>query len=563
MACDGGGRTRRTSSWAATASLSTSCTRPWPAASTFGTLGSKPWSQLRWRSSGSAPSPGYDRHFGITEAFGIEMIPVPMTRGRPRHGRGGAPRGRRRLREGHLVRAEVLEPRRRDLLRRRGATAWPTMECAADDFRIFWDNAYCVHHLYDDVGRPGPAASTSARRAARRATSDRYFKFASTSKVTHPGSGISAIAASPDNIAEIKKRMGVGTIGYDKLNQLRHVKFPEATPTAWRRHMAKHAAILRPKFELVVSKLDEGLAEAGRLLVVAARAAATSCRSTRPRARRSASSGLAKEAGVTMTGAGATYPYKQDPARQQHPHRPHAAPARRAGRRHGRVRVLRETGLRGETAGLGCAEGTAPRRAPSPSIPLGDPAPVPGRLASAASHAPRGPSTLGRRYPGSLALLYRCSFRRIGRFQRRGRFGAAGAPGLPALPKAPGTSGAPDAPDAPGKACVVGRFAPHAEQTSAEGSFVSPHFGHVLSSVTAAGLKHMSAFLLDRYRLACIDHRFTSLCRAGIRRAWARTPRGRTAGTEWCREASLYPTLSVRDRRTRTPSAARPLQPTA
>ncbi len=123
------------------------------------------------------------------------------------------------------------------------------MECAADDFRIFWDNAYCVHHLSDDAAEQD-SCSTSPRPAARRATEDRYFKFASTSKVTFPGAGISALAASPANIAEIKRRLGVQAIGHDKLNQLRHARFLEDAARL-PAHMAAHAALLRPKFELV------------------------------------------------------------------------------------------------------------------------------------------------------------------------------------------------------------------------------------------------------------------------------------------------------------------------
>lgn len=185
-----------------------------------------------------------------------------------------------------------------------------SMPCAAEDFRIFWDNAYCVHHLYDDVAEQDQLLDIGA--ACREAGNPhRPFKFASTSKVTHPGAGISALAASPENVAEIKKRLGVGTIGYDKINQLRHVRFlKDAEGLA--AHMSKHAAILRPKFELVLTKLDEGLSEVG------------GCSWSHPRggyfvsfdapegtAKRIVQ--LAKEAGVTMTGAGATWPYKHDP----------------------------------------------------------------------------------------------------------------------------------------------------------------------------------------------------------------------------------------------------------
>lgn len=274
----------------------------------FGTLGSEPWcrlEQVKWL----CPVPGYDRHFGVTEAFGIQMIPVPMTEEGP-----DMDEVERLVRDDASVKGIWCVPKYAnpngvtysDEVVRRLAS----MPCAAEDFRIFWDNAYCVHHLYDDVAEQDQLLDIGA--ACREAGNPhRPFKFASTSKVTHPGAGISALAASPENVAEIKKRLGVGTIGYDKINQLRHVRFlKDAEGLA--AHMSKHAAILRPKFELVLSKLDEGLSEVG------------GCSWSHPRggyfvsfdapegtAKRIVQ--LAKEAGVTMTGAGATWPYKQDP----------------------------------------------------------------------------------------------------------------------------------------------------------------------------------------------------------------------------------------------------------
>ncbi len=274
----------------------------------FGTLGSEPWcrlEQVKWL----CPVPGYDRHFGVTEAFCIQMIPVPMTEEGP-----DMDEVERLVRDDASVKGIWCVPKYAnpngvtysDEVVRRLAS----MPCAAEDFRIFWDNAYCVHHLYDDVAEQDQLLDIGA--ACREAGNPhRPFKFASTSKVTHPGAGISALAASPENVAEIKKRLGVGTIGYDKINQLRHVRFlKDAEGLA--AHMSKHAAILRPKFELVLSKLDEGLSEVG------------GCSWSHPRggyfvsfdapegtAKRIVQ--LAKEAGVTMTGAGATWPYKHDP----------------------------------------------------------------------------------------------------------------------------------------------------------------------------------------------------------------------------------------------------------
>lgn len=274
----------------------------------FGTLGSTPWCQLpkvKW----ICPSPGYDRHFAVVEEFGIELIPVPMTDEGP-----DMDEVERIAASDTAVKGMWCVPKYSnpggvtysdEVVRRLAA-----MECAAEDFRIFWDNAYCVHHLFDDVAEQDKLLDIAA--ACREAGNpDRYFKFASTSKVTLPGAGISAVAASPANIAEIKRRMGVQVIGYDKLNQLRHVRFlRDAEGLA--EHMAKHAALLRPKFALVDRKLTEGLTEVG------------GCSWSSPRggyfvsfnapdgcAKRAVA--LAKEAGVTMTDAGATYPYKQDP----------------------------------------------------------------------------------------------------------------------------------------------------------------------------------------------------------------------------------------------------------
>ncbi|MBQ3302724.1 MAG: aminotransferase class I/II-fold pyridoxal phosphate-dependent enzyme [Eggerthellaceae bacterium] len=274
----------------------------------FGTLGSKPWCQyddLKW----ICPVPGYDRHFGITEAFGIEMIPVRMNADGP-----DMDEVERIAASDERVKGIWCVPKYSnpggvtysDEVVRRLAT----MDCAADDFRIFWDNAYTVHHLNDDPAEQDQLLDIGTA-CVEAGYPDRYFKFASTSKVTFPGAGISGIAASPENIADIKKRMGVGVICFDKINQLRHVNFlHDAAGIA--AHMAKHAAILRPKFELVARKLSEGLAEVG------------GCTWSNPRggyfvsfdapagcAKRIVS--LAKEAGVTMTGAGATWPYKKDP----------------------------------------------------------------------------------------------------------------------------------------------------------------------------------------------------------------------------------------------------------
>ena len=274
----------------------------------YGTLGSKPWCQydsIKW----ICPVPGYDRHFGITEAFGIEMIPVRMNADGP-----DMDEVERIAASDERVKGIWCVPKYSNpggvTYSDEVVTRLANMDCAADDFRIFWDNAYTVHHLFDDPAEQDQLMDIGDA-CIEAGYPDRYFKFASTSKVTFPGAGISGIAASPDNIADIKKRMGVGAICFDKINQLRHVKFlRDADGIA--AHMAKHAAILRPKFALVARKLEEGLAEVG------------GCTWSNPRggyfvsfdapegcAKRTVA--LAKEAGVVMTGAGATWPYKNDP----------------------------------------------------------------------------------------------------------------------------------------------------------------------------------------------------------------------------------------------------------
>lgn len=274
----------------------------------FGTLGSTPWSKLD-SVKFVCPVPGYDRHFGVTEAFGIEMVTVPMDENGPDMDAVEELVANDPSFKGIWCVPKYSNPggvTYSDEVVRRLAS----MKCAAEDFRIFWDNAYTVHHLYDNPAEQDQLLDIAAA-CVEAGNLNRYFKFASTSKVTFPGAGLAAMAASAENIAEIKKRMGVQTIGHDKLNQLRHVRFlKDAEGIA--AHMAKHAAILRPKFELVLKLLSENLEGTG-------------CGSwSNPRggyfisfdapegtAKRIVS--LAKEAGVTMTGAGATYPYKNDP----------------------------------------------------------------------------------------------------------------------------------------------------------------------------------------------------------------------------------------------------------
>ena len=274
----------------------------------FGTCGSTPWhtyDSLMW----ICPVPGYDRHFGITEAFGITMIPVRMDGNGP-----DMDEVERIAASDERVKGIWCVPKYSnpggitysDEVVRRLAS----MPTAADDFRIFWDNAYCVHHLYDEAERQDQLLDIG-RACVEAGNPNRYFKFASTSKITFPGAGIAAMSASPANIAEAKKRIGIQTIGYDKINQMRHVRFlKDADGIA--AHMSKHAAIIRPKFELVCTKLSEGLADAGIGSWTNPRGGYfVSFDAPEGTAKRIVA--LAKEAGVVMTGAGATWPHGEDP----------------------------------------------------------------------------------------------------------------------------------------------------------------------------------------------------------------------------------------------------------
>ena len=274
----------------------------------YGTGGEAPWftfDTVKWL----CPCPGYDRHFRITETFGMQLIAIPMTDNGP-----DMDEVERLVAHDPAVKGIWCVPKYAnptgctysdDTVRRLAS-----MPCAASDFRIFWDNAYSVHHLFNDEADQDQLLDIG--RACKEAGNPhRYFKFASTSKVTLPGAGIAAFAASPENVAEFKRHLGVTTVGPDKLNQLRHVRFlKDAQGLA--AHMRKHAAILRPKFELVDEKLTKGLQDVG------------GCSWSKPRggyfisfdapegcAKRIVE--LAAQAGVTMTGAGATWPYGKDP----------------------------------------------------------------------------------------------------------------------------------------------------------------------------------------------------------------------------------------------------------
>ena len=272
----------------------------------FGVQGSTPWCKLD-KIKFLCPVPGYDRHFAITEQFGIEMVNIPMT-----------PQGpdmdlvEKYVNNDPAVKGIWCVPlysnpqgyTYSDETVRRFARLNP----AAPDFRIFWDNAYAIHFLYEDQDDTLLEILSECEKAGK---PDMVYEFCSTSKITFPGGGISAVAASKENLEYFKKTMTIQTIGYYKINQLRHVRYFKDI-NGMKEHMKKHAAIVRPKFEAVLEVLEKELGglELGTW--------------TKPHGGYFISFhtmegcakkvvGKCKEAGVVLTGAGATYPYKKDP----------------------------------------------------------------------------------------------------------------------------------------------------------------------------------------------------------------------------------------------------------
>ncbi|MBC5688628.1 aminotransferase class I/II-fold pyridoxal phosphate-dependent enzyme [Mediterraneibacter sp. NSJ-55] len=273
---------------------------------THGVMGSTPWCKLD-KIKFLCPVPGYDRHFGITEHFGIEMILIPMSEDGPDMDMVEELASTDAAVKGIWCVPKYSNPQGitySDETVRRFANLKP----AAEDFRIYWDNAYGVHHLYEDRQDQLLEILEECKKAGN---PDMVYKFSSTSKISFSGSGLAALAASKANLKDVSSTMKMQTIGHDKINQLRHVKFFKDLEGI-HAHMRKHAEIIRPKFEAVLTTLEN---ELGGLEIgswIAPRGgyfisfdALEGCAK--------AIVAKAKEAGLVMTGAGATYPYGKDP----------------------------------------------------------------------------------------------------------------------------------------------------------------------------------------------------------------------------------------------------------
>jgi aspartate/methionine/tyrosine aminotransferase len=270
----------------------------------LGVCGSTPWCKLD-KVKFLCPVPGYDRHFAITEQFGIEMINIPMNEDGPdmdfieEYIRDESVKG--------VFCVPMYSNPSGITYSDETVKRFAALKPVAKDFRVIWDNAYCVHHIKDKKDR----LLNIFAEAEKNGTEDFFIEVTSTSKISFPGAGVSALAASDSNIASIKKRMSVQTIGYDKINQLRHAGY-FVNADGVDAHMKKHAAILRPKFEIVLNAFEKNLGGKGIAEWTDPNGGYFISLDVLPGcAKRTVE--LCKNAGVTLTGAGATFPYGKDP----------------------------------------------------------------------------------------------------------------------------------------------------------------------------------------------------------------------------------------------------------
>lgn len=272
----------------------------------FGLCGNTPWCKLD-KVKFLCPVPGYDRHFAITEEFGIEMINIPMTADGP-----DMDMVEEYVNNDESVKGIWCVPKYSNpdgiVYSDETVKRFAALKPAAADFRIFWDNAYAVHHLYDDNQAEIPDILSLCE---ENGNPDMVFEFCSTSKISFPGAGIAAISTSKANVEDIKKRLTIQTIGHDKTNQLRHVLYFKDMDGI-KAHMSKQAALIRPKFDMLDELLTKEAASRGigtwikpmggyfigfKALPGCAKDIVAKC----------------KEAGVVLTGAGSPFPYKKDP----------------------------------------------------------------------------------------------------------------------------------------------------------------------------------------------------------------------------------------------------------
>lgn len=273
---------------------------------THGIMGNTPWCKLdkvKWL----CPVPGYDRHFAITERFGFEMINIPMNDDGP-----DMDMVEKLVSSDESIKGIWCVPKYSNpggvVYSDETVKRFAALKPAAKDFRIFWDNAYCVHHLYPEK----PAQILNIIEECEKAGNpDLVYEFSSTSKISFPGSGVAAFASSANNIADVKKQLTVQTIGYDKINQLRHVKFFKDAEGI-KAHMVKHADIMRPKFEMVEEVFEKELGSKGIAKWTKPMGGYfISLETLEGTAKKIVA--MCKEVGLVLTPAGSTHPYKNDP----------------------------------------------------------------------------------------------------------------------------------------------------------------------------------------------------------------------------------------------------------
>ena len=273
---------------------------------THGVNGSTPWYKLD-KVKFLCPVPGYDRHFRITEEFGIEMINIPLHDDGP-----DMDLVEQYVNNDPAVKGIWCVPKYSNptgisysdevVLR------FANLKPAAEDFRIYWDNAYGIHHLYEDKQDKILNILEECKKAGN---PNMVYIFCSTSKISFPGSGVSAVASSVENIEYIMSHMTVQTIGHDKINQLRHARFFKDID-GLNEHMKKHAEVLRPKFAAVLNTLEAELTGLEIGSWVNPRGGYFVSFNSMPGCAKAIVK-MCKDLGVVMTGAGATFPYGKDP----------------------------------------------------------------------------------------------------------------------------------------------------------------------------------------------------------------------------------------------------------